>query len=80
MGTMPEAIPQISRSRQTPRLGEKTAAAFGLCRAWQKASKTVAEKAGQRLVLASASFKPSGGPHRHHFLVPASPPAVAKLE
>ena len=27
---------------------------------------TAAEKVGQRLVLASASFKPSGGPHRHH--------------
>ena len=32
------ATPQISRSRQTPRLGEKTAAASRLWRAWQKAS------------------------------------------
>jgi hypothetical protein len=33
-------------------------------------SKTAAEKAGQQLVLASASFKTSGGPPRH-YLVPA---------
>ena len=62
---IPGAIPRISRSRQTPRLGEKTAAASELWRAWQKASKTAAEKVGQRLVLASAPFKPSGGPHQH---------------
>ena len=77
---IPGAIPQTSRSRQTPRLGEKTAAASGLWRAWQKASKTASGKEGQELVLASASFKLSGGLHRHHSFVPASRPAATKLQ
>ena len=33
-----------------------------------------------QLVLSSTSFKPSGGPHRHHYLGPVPVPAVAKLE
>lgn len=33
-----------------------------------------------QLVLPSASFKPSGGPHRHHYLSPVPVPALAKLE
>ena len=57
--SIPGATPQITRSRQSPRL----------------------ERRRQLLPdFEVRPFKPSGGPHRHHYLVPASLPAVAKLE
>ena len=64
-------IPQISRSRQTPRLGEKTAAASRLWRAWQKASNSCGESraaASARKCVLQAMWRASPTSVRPGFL------------
>jgi hypothetical protein len=82
LGTMPEAMQfdtwsdtPNQQKQADPRTWREDGSHIRILKSMaerQKACKRVAEKAGQQPVLANASFKPNGGLHRHHYLVPAS--------